>query len=86
MLFYYVAGVWNNEEGPHTGADRPTGSLECHVLAETVGLPSHISKTAIATVCDGGPHPSRGPLYLLGYLQIDCPRAPNCCVSIVSEE
>ena len=23
MLFYYVAGAWNNEEWPHTGAAEP---------------------------------------------------------------
>ena len=55
MLFYYVAGVWNNKEGPHTGADRPTGSLECYVLAGTVGLPSDISKTVPSTVPFGPP-------------------------------
>ena len=59
MLFYYVAGVWNNEEGPHTGADRPTGSLVFYVLAGTVSLPSHISKIVPSIVPSAPPEEAR---------------------------
>ena len=65
MLFYYVAGVWNNKEGPHTGADRPTGSLVCYVLAGTVGLPSHISNTVPSTVHLGPPHLTKSRTFTL---------------------
>ena len=35
---------------------------------------------------NAAPHPLVKPHYLSNRTQIDCPRAPNCCLSIVSEE
>ena len=67
MPFYYVAGVWNNEEGPHTGADRPSGSLVCYVLAGTVGLPSHISRIVPPTVHSGPPNWTKSRTFVLRF-------------------
>ena len=37
-------------------------------------------------IVNDAPHPFVEPPYLCDGIQIDSPRAPNCCVSIVSEE